>query len=450
LNIVLPVHHFPPRYTAGAEQYTLNLARWLRARGDTVTVVAFESIDSGSRTGIDAVRTEHEGIPVWRLSMDLMRAPERERWTYYNEPLERWFARLLRDERPDLLHFQAGYLMGVAPVFAARAAGITTGITLHDYWYLCPRHTLLRGDDALCESIPESAAECVWCHDYLWSSRKRKLHALTGGAYHALALRTMPRKRLEQGEERRRLAAEALAAMSFVIAPSAYLHQRMRVGVAPSKLHQIRYGLPLARFEQARSTPRDADAPLTIGYIGQIAHHKGVHLLIEAFRALKPGVRPLALHVYGGLNDTAYVDRLRALAAGDARIQFKGRFEHADAPAVYRACDVTVAPSIWYENLPLAILEAYAAGTPVVTASTGGMSEPVAHNANGMHFALGDARALARELQRLCDDPALLARLQQGALDSPPGSTDDELRQVAALYESHSESATAAVEGVTA
>ncbi len=435
MNIVLPVHHFLPRYTAGAEQYTLQLARWLRARGDAVTVVAFESIDSGSRDAIDAVRSDYEDIPVWRLSMDLLRAPERGRWTYYNAPLEDWFAGFLRGLRPDVMHLQAGYLMGVAPVFAARAASVPVGITLHDYWYLCPRHTLLRADQSLCERVPTDVAECVWCYDYLWSARNRKLHALTGGAYRALAMRTMPGAQIERGEERRRLTAEALDAMDFVIAPSAYLYERVRASASPSKLRQIRYGMQVARFEQARRTPRNTSGPLTIGYIGQIAHHKGVHLLIEAFRALKPGARPLELRLYGALSDTAYVARLRALAGGDARIQFMGRFDNADAPAVYRACDVTVAPSIWYENTPLAILEAHAAGTPVITTSTGGMSELVRHEVNGLQFTLGDAGALARALQRICDDAALLARLQQGAQDSPPGSIDDELRQVSALYE---------------
>jgi glycosyltransferase involved in cell wall biosynthesis len=84
--------------------------------------------------------------------------------------------------------------------------------------------------------------------------------------------------------------------------------------------------------------------------------------------------------------------------------------------------------------MPLTILEAYAAGTPVITAGTGGMAEAVTHDVNGLHFRLGDASDLTRQLQRLVNAPELLRRLQAGAHANCPASTDVELTQVSTLY----------------
>ncbi|MER3457617.1 MAG: glycosyl transferase family 1, partial [Chloroflexota bacterium] len=117
-------------------------------------------------------------------------------------------------------------------------------------------------------------------------------------------------------------------------------------------------------------------------------------------------------------------------ADGEPRITFAGAYDNRRVAEVLAGLDVCVVPSIWYENLPTIILEAQAWGTPVVTANLGGMAEMVHHDVDGLLFRPGDADDLARQLQRLLDEPDLLPRLRANA---PPVMTLEE--QMQALME---------------
>jgi glycosyltransferase involved in cell wall biosynthesis len=154
---------------------------------------------------------------------------------------------------------------------------------------------------------------------------------------------------------------------------------------------------------------------LRIGYIGQIAPHKGVHVLLMAVRQLENADGRWELRIYG---DTTrfprYAEHLRRIAGEHPRIRFEGQVENRHIPAILANLDVLVVPSLWYENAPLTILEAHAAGVPVVASDLGGMAELVRHEEDGLRFRPGDDRDLARQIRRLLDEPDLVARLRQG------------------------------------
>jgi glycosyltransferase involved in cell wall biosynthesis len=429
MKIVLPVHHFPPRYSAGAELYTLRLARQLQARGHDAEVVCVEAIDAGRPGELQAEHDNYQGIPVWRLTFNLVDAPERQLWNFDNPLLGAWFAEHVRQARPDLIHFQAGYLLGVAPLRAAHAAGIPSVLTLHDYWFLCPRITLQRGDGALCASVPADPSGCVWCRR-LEQRRYRVPDQVSGGMV-GLAARAIGLQ-AEAGviAERRRQLHQALGLPDAVIAPSRFLAQRFAAHAAPERMYILRYGIDLTPFQHAVSSQHTA---LRIGFLGQVAPHKGVHLLIEAFRMLHGRGRPIELHIHGGLDaQPDYVAALRQRSAGDTRIVLHGRFEHSAAPAILAGLDVVVVPSTWYENSPLAIMEAHAAGVPVVTAALGGMAELVQDGVDGLHVRAGDAADLARALQRFVDEPRLLATLRAGI--RMPTSVEQEVDELGEIY----------------
>lgn len=428
MNIVLPVHHFLPRYTAGAELYTYRLARWLHRYGHTVEVVAVESVEHENPGTLAVTSDTFDGIPVHRLHFN--REAGARSWEYDNPLIGEWFGRYLEQTRPDLVHFQAGYLMGVAPLRAAVAAGVPTVLTLHDYWFICPRWTLLRGDGALCRAVPDDPAECAWCL-HLDRRRFRLLEQATGG----MLGNVLRRAGFDPGREyiaaRREALLRTLALPDAVIAPSHFLADQVRAYVPPDRLHVLRLGLDLTPFSGIqRHGERDV---LRLGFIGQIVPHKGVHLLIAACRQLQARSKRIELHIYGGLTaNPAYVTRLRRMAGKDPRIHFHGRIENTAVPATLAEFDVAVVPSTWYENSPLTILEAHAAGTPVVTADIGGMAELVRDSVDGLHFRSNDATDLARVLQRLIDEPDLLLRLRSGI--QRPCSIDDEMVQMLAVY----------------
>lgn len=430
MKIAFPVHHFPPRYSAGGELYTFRLARWFQQHDHDVEIICVESINSGAPDRIETMADRYEGIPVQRLSFDLFGAG-RPRWRYDNPLLTKWFADYIERARPDLFHFQAGYLLGVTPLEVAVRAGIPTLLTLHDYWFLCPRITLQRGDGSLCDSIPEDPAGCAWCMR-LESRRYRLPDRLLGGRLGDVARRfALNDNRVFYADRRARLL-QALALPDLVIAPSHFLAGLFEAHVQPDKLRYIRYGMDAAAFK-ARRAPGAPGSALRFGFIGQIAPHKGVHLLVKAFQVLRPKDRPIELHIYGNLDaQPEYVRHLRRMASATPSIHFNGSFENGRLAEVLSGMDVSVTPSIWYENSPLAIHEAHAAGLPVITAELGGMAELVRDGIDGLHFRPDDAADLACKMQQIIDQPELLPRLRAGVL--LPRTLDEEMEQLSGIY----------------
>ncbi len=444
MNIVLAVHHFPPRYVAGAELYTYRLARQLLHAGHRVEVVCVESITEGTLEP-RCVSEEYQGIPVHRLFFHLALSPDPARWEFWNPSLGAWFGRFLNEHQPDLVHFHAGYLLTGSVLEAARAAGIPRVLTLHDYWFLCPRIHLQRPDGSLCE-VPDDPAECVWCR--LTEKRRYRLpDQATRGAAGYLARGFLSRPpldrwsgwaaRVEVIRERREKLGCALRQVDVLIAPSHFLKRMFvqRGGLPPDQIRYLRLGLDDGASR--RSVPHDERNPgrhgLRVGYLGQIAPHKGVHVLVEAFRSLGLSDGSCELRVYGDMGRfPRYGERLRRLAQGDPRIRFEGVVDNRRVPEVLVGLDVLVVPSIWYENSPMTILEAHAAGVPVLASDLGGMAEMVRPGVDGLLFQVGDSQDLAVRLRELVENPDLLPRLRTGI--PPVWTLEQEFGELMEIY----------------
>ena len=96
-------------------------------------------------------------------------------------------------------------------------------------------------------------------------------------------------------------------------------------------------------------------------------------------------------------------------------MRFAGRFERCDVPRVYGELDVLVVPSLWPENSPLVIHEAFMHGVAVVGSRVGGIPELVTEGVNGFTYDAFSPAALAEVLQRFIDDPGLAVRLAERA-----------------------------------
>jgi glycosyltransferase involved in cell wall biosynthesis len=170
---------------------------------------------------------------------------------------------------------------------------------------------------------------------------------------------------------------------------------------------------------------------LRMAYLGQIAPHKGIDVVIQALRHLPRA--PLRLRIYGDLQANAgYADELKSMSKGDSRITFEGAYRHEHVYDLLAAVDAVVVPSIWYENSPFVIQEAQAARVPVIGSRLGGIPELVIDGHDGLLFEPGDARDLAKQLRRLLDEPTLLDRLR------PDGTSirtqEDEMRELSRHY----------------
>jgi glycosyltransferase involved in cell wall biosynthesis len=160
---------------------------------------------------------------------------------------------------------------------------------------------------------------------------------------------------------------------------------------------------------------RDPSGRLRLAFVGSLVWYKGVDVLVRAFARLDPARATLAVHGAFDPARDAHHAELERLGAG--RVAFRGQFHHAELAEIHANIDVLVVPSVWFENSPITIHEAFQFGTPVVTSDVGGMAELVPDQRCGLLFRTGDVGDLARVLGRLIDEPGLLQALSR---DFPP------------------------------
>jgi len=241
-------------------------------------------------------------------------------------------------------------------------------------------------------------------------------------------------RRVRAIEDRRVAIRQVLAIVDGLTASSRFLQDRVHVlcGVPKERIELITYGLDLSAWQPLPKTPRDD--VLRIGYIGQLAPQKGVHVLIEAFKQLSPSARKPLLSIHGSLTaELGYVRTLQKLAGDHPSITFAGEFDNARIAEELQQVDVLVVPSQWYATGPLVTWEAFASRTPVLASGLPNMRHQIRHGVDGLLFAPDGSEDLVRQLQRLLDEPELVERLTSHI--GPVKSHSEEMQEVRRVYQ---------------
>jgi glycosyltransferase involved in cell wall biosynthesis len=160
----------------------------------------------------------------------------------------------------------------------------------------------------------------------------------------------------------------------------------------------------------------DAPRPWLL-FVGQLTARKGWDVAIDALEIVRRAHPQATLLVVSGLNPKEQGEaeaRARAVGVGGA-VRFLGRVEDEALSGLFAACDAYWTPTR-YEGFGLTVLEAMAAGAPVVAADVPAVNEIVEHERNGLLHARGDPNALATATLRLLEDPGLAPRLRAGGL----------------------------------
>ena len=438
MRVLLVAHALPPDTYGGTELYTVCLAEAFADRGHEVAVAA--PGDRGAADAeIDGASTVSLPTPTAQpedgVALDPSAGVAQPR-------VDAALADLLAAFDPDVVHLQ--HLKGLSSRLpdVCDAGGVPCLLTLHDFWTICHREQLTHPDGTPC-SGPTCVGKCASCYagvvgratgdegggdgsdgdetpDDAGFDPDGGLPG-TGDADAAFPAAVDPVARRTA-----RLDA-ALDAVDLLVAPSAFLRERfVEFGVAPDDAVQARNGI---RVDAFRDGGFDPDGTLRFGYAGRLAEEKGVHLLLEAFAAVDADAE---LHVYGRFDpdESEYHARLAAAADGDPRVTFRGYYDDPATP--FAESDAFVLPSLWYENSPLVIQEAFAAGTPVVTADRGGMAELVTDGVDGLTFEPGSAASLADRLRWLASDPRRVAHLRAGV--DPPKRLSAHADELLDLY----------------
>ncbi|WP_232731764.1 glycosyltransferase [Kamptonema formosum] len=431
-----------PDTSGGVEVYLEALVKQLQKAGITSLVAA-------SRQGTQEDSYVERGVEVYRYP--LFPNPTKAE-TGQQKPPEgfEYFANWLRAHKADVYHQHSWrFGCGAHHLALARKLGMATAVTVHLPEGVCLRGTMMRNGQTPCDGWidPARCGHCTGVPERVPSWAARALSGVPLGVAAAAENRLLSsgNVRLRQlgravgipsrvrGHRQRLVLACQLA--DRIVAVCQWLYDAFLAnGVPEEKLVLCRQGVAAAGQKTVKPH-RQPGAPLRVGFLGRWHPDKGAQVLAEAIQRL-PADIPIELVIHGmvqGEADRMNRDKVLAVAAKDSRIRIAEKLSREEVPFAAAGFDLLAVPSQGFETGPLVVLEAHAAGTPVLGSKLGGVAELVRHGTDGWLVPASDAGAWAQALADLATQPDLLAKLRQGI--GPVRTMKDVAAEMAAIYE---------------
>jgi len=416
---ILVMSHSHPRITrGGAEISAYALFKALQQRGYPAWFAGCSGSGSENRAGATFAQPygPSEYVYYSNAPFDYFKFANPD--PSYPDALEQ----LLAELKPDFVHLHHYSRFGVETFAIIRRTLPATKIllSLHEYLLICNHNGQMvkTGDLRLC--YEETIDACAAC----FKDKSARDFFL-----------------------RKRFVMTFLDDVDLFISPSHFLADRYIAWGIPRQKMVMLENLPSALSgERKRAAIFDRDGmsedgvieprELRIGFFGQMSPLKGIVVLIEAARRLeKMEIENLVIDIYGDYSSQPpeyQVAVTKALAETGKNVIYHGRYDNSRVHSLMIAMDAIVTPSIWWENSPLVIQEAFAAGKPVICSDIGGMAEKVRHGVDGLHFETGNPGHLAQLLARLARKPSLIDELSQSV--QAPLDTDLRLNDYLKIY----------------
>jgi glycosyltransferase involved in cell wall biosynthesis len=379
MKICQIIYTYPPHITGGADIYAERISRELSDKGNELVVITTRPYD-----GLSSLKPSFEienGIKVYRFyPMNIYSWINSANKSLFQKmlwnALDIWnlhpyltIKNILKKEKPDVVHIHTPVWISLSVFDAVKSLKIPVIFTVHDYLLLCRRTLLLHTNGEVCA---EPRMFCKW--------------------YQGLSRKIVENK------------------PDIVLAPSQFILDMLTANgfFQKSKLIKLPLGIELEERKAGKSYET-----IDVLYAGSLIGHKGVDVLIRAFKDLKQ--KNIRLHILGRGPDQ---DDLEKLAEDDERINFHGFVGGRELRYFYGKANITVVPSVCFDNSPLVIYESFMNGTPVIGSRIGGIPELIEEGCNGFLFETGNAVELGNILQNLIENPPELKRLEKGAFES--------------------------------
>ncbi|TYC53065.1 glycosyltransferase [Rhodobacterales bacterium] len=394
LRVLVISHGHPSISLGGAEVASYNLHQGLKSLAGSQSFFLARVGDAYPRHGRSAL------MGVANADDELLyHADDYDPFLISNRntgDIRRDLDRFVRTLRPDVVHFHHFIGLGLETLYAVRAAlpNALITVTLHEFLPLCHHHGQMvkTGSNKLCET--SSPIACNGCFPEISP---------------AAFLR------------RKHFLQSILSLADGFIAPSRFLIERyIEWGLPAEKCTVIENGLNVRERAEQRQLRQPSERRSKFAYFGQMTPYKGIDILLEAVRRVPDALwgDDASLTIFGGNLERQPEDFRLKIAellekAGD-RVRFAGSYQNKDMPSLMGQVDWVLMPSIWWENSPVIIQEAFFHRRPLICSGIGGMAEKVRDGIDGLHFRVGSPEDLA---DRLCDvlrSPQIWSRLQQG------------------------------------
>jgi glycosyltransferase involved in cell wall biosynthesis len=413
LRVLYVAHNHPTLHPGGAEAYSLELYEAMR-RQPGVEPVLLARIGSN----VARRRVAHPGTPFSSVNddpnqyfvftetdhFDFFTLTSRDKSLY-----TRHLTDFLLAQQPDVVHLQHTHFIGVDLLSQIRRVLPDAAIvyTLHEFLPICHHHGQMVRTfaDELCpEASPRRCNECF------------------------------PEISPQSFFLRERFVKGHFAEVDRFLAPSAQLMDKyLRWGIGSERIEVEEYG----RLTPSRRAgdPPQVKSPTNIGFFGQLSHFKGAEVMMEAMAMVDPEVEA---HLWlNGANLELQTQEFQEEFARlqerlHGRVTFRGPYEHSELPDLMEDLHWALIPSIWWENSPLVIQEAFFHRRPIICSDVGGMAEKVRDGVDGLHFRRGDPVSLARTIERAATNPRLWRTLRDGIRDPYP--MDSHVSRLLDLY----------------
>lgn len=377
MRILQVIHGFPPYYMAGSEVYTYNLTKELAKRDE---VFVFTRIENPFENSYAFYDENIDGVYIRRVNKPLRDYTFEDK--YLDEKMDTVFREYIQKIEPDIIHFgHLSHLSTNLVNIAKEELRVPIIYTIHDFWLFCYRGQLVDNSHNICTG--PSDENCYGCASGTFRKAVSK----------------------EDVETYRRHMTKVINNIDIFLCPSLFLKEFFENnGVPTEKIILSKYGFPAnnIRYKQKKFTDT---SKINFGFIGRVTPVKGIKLLLEAFSKLKDTNSRLLIFGESG----GYMRYLEKYA--NQSVEFMGVFKNWEIGEVLNQIDVLVVPSIWYENSPLVIQEAFMAGIPVITSDIGGIKELVEDGKDGFTFRMGDTESLQSVMERITTNPTILNNL---------------------------------------
>lgn len=322
----------------------------------------------------------------------------------YSPEAKRNFQALCEEFRPDVVHLNNVHRQITLSILDApylRENKVPVFYTAHDYVTVCPGYLMLDGDGRVCDACLEDGRyrHCIERRCVKGSRAKSALAAMEASFNRA----HKSNRRIDR-----------------VIAPSRFMRFKLIEGGWPEDkvvfLQNFADDAILDRAANAEADATDRENPYLL-FFGRLSAEKGVDTLLRAFDAALPSLpQDMRLVVVGDGPDAADFKSLASSLGCASRIKFAGYQTGGTLQAYVERASLAIASSRWRENMPYSIVEAFAAGTPVIGSDIGGIPELVDEGKTGFICEPGGVQSMADAISRgtnaFLEQPAY-ARLQQ-------------------------------------